>query len=483
MQNLKITIDLSTPVLLNRLTTIDSILLATWYKEKARVGKPVKEIDETHSSVEWIHREKGVLSGSIWYVDKDAYVDFDFQAIVKNPELKRMFDETKRKGGTPEFKQAFLNNEFMLIDSVYFYINAKPEVVNALLSKITNIGALAKLDYGKVKDFTIEVIEEDKSFMLNSTTPSKPLPVSDFSIKSKKIAFFRKNPPYWLKHGKEACYMPTSSLYEAKDNSLNKNFSVAEDICYISNVEFLYKQAHSLKTDISFVERDFVSFTKTTLKKYPMTIENNNVDSRCIISGDISKEGYRGRVYHHLTKGDRKGFGDLKYIGESDFLSKAASWCLDNASSIGYSLVSNDEWRYLQGKNAPTKKEVAELLNNIENKLIPPFSINLKDTINAQHISFKNTVSLSNAWFYFQYGDSSLQIDGELLIEAISDIRKIGKENKDITKTHLCRKFNGFDEVVLKRDIKDAEAALDTIQEFQKKYDKNIRHLLSVSSI
>jgi hypothetical protein len=491
MDNLKITFKLNNSAQLNRLTTIDSILLSAFYRGMSNSGKRVNEIDEDHKKVDWIHRENGVMSGSIWYVERDAIVDYDFHTIVRNPEKMKIEKATNQKTYTPNYKPALVNEELLITQKIHFYIRADKKIVNLLLSIVKNIGSLERLNYGEVKDYVIEVIEDDKGFMLNKTTASKPLPLDSFSVESKKIAFYRRTPPYWLKHGKVACYMPTSSLYEVNDNTNSNEYKVSKKLDYISNIDFLYNKGNdkkikkfdnNTKKNIEFNNKDLIDSTKVSLVKNPLEKVTDNITQECVFSGQIAKSGWKGSVYNHLTKGSRSGFSDTKFIGKGNFLSKQAFWCLNNLHVLGYTYVTNDKWVYLQSKKAISAKELSNLLNNLKS-LNPPFSINLKDTANAQHISFKNQVSISSAYFYLQYGETTLFIDAELLSNAIHEIKSITKKYANISKTHLCRDFRGVIEVTIKHSEKEKELLKKIIMEFQKKYDKDIRLLLSVSSI
>ena len=96
MKNLKITLYLENACVLDRLTTIDAILLAAYYRFNESKGIKLA-FDKEHKTVDFIHREKGVFSGSIWYVEEDDFVGYDFATIVKKPEYRKMYDLAKAK--------------------------------------------------------------------------------------------------------------------------------------------------------------------------------------------------------------------------------------------------------------------------------------------------------------------------------------------------------------------------------------------------
>jgi len=477
MTNLKVTmyLDIASPVLLNRFTTIDNILLSAYYGYKAKQGKRM-EYDPDHKSVDFIHREHGVFSGSIWYIEREANIYMDFHKIVKKPEYRKIFDQTgHKKTKNANFKAALLQDELMIVEKIHFFIRGSKTHIETLLhSEVDSIGQKQRLGFGVVTQIEVEEISEDKGFMIDDTTASKPLPVSNFEVMSKKIAYFRRSAPYWEKEGREACYMPTSALYALKDNTYSSSYKVAKDLTYISNPNFIYRQAQKIE------RKAFEPFSYTqTVKKYPGFEYTAGEKKKCSFTGCLSEKGMKGDVFRFI-KSWRKSFSDLSSMSRGDFISHEVLWCIDNISKIAYTLVStgDKEWKYLQGS---LKKE-GETINDyiVDHKAFkPPFSINLKDTINTQHVSFKGRVSVSNAFYYVQYGGKTLQIDVELLNQAIKDIKKLTEKYKNITKTHLCGSFkdDAF-HPILKKDCEGNERI--EVMEFFKKYNTDLRNYMNV---
>lgn len=472
MQNLKITFSLGSPVMLDRTTSIDSILLSAYYAFLAKNGRRM-EFDPEHKSVKFIHREHGVFSGSIWYIDRANEVHYDFNQMIKKPEYKKIFDATgKKTNSRPSFKAALLQEEIMLTDEVYFYIKGEKEVIEKLLlAEVDSIGKKSKLGFGTVTKCKVEEIDVDKGFMLNATTPSKPLPVVDFDVNTKKIAYFRRVAPYWLDEGKEACYMPTTALYEVEDTSAQESkYVVADDLKYISNVNFLYKQAQNHEWF-----EDVTGITSIPKKKECFEYKTSEEEKRCAFSGELGREGVHDDIKSFMLK-ERRSFGDHAYIKNDSFVSKEALWCIYGINKIAYALVDREKWMYLQGSRAEEGKRINDYLHTPE-KFLPPFSINLKDTANAQHVSFKGAVSISNAYFVVQYGDKTLYIDSQMLGDAIADIQEILANNTGLTKSHLCGNFLKVYHAIPRKNM---EENLFIVQKFQKKYDQNLRTLLSV---
>lgn len=481
MQNLKITFTLSSPVILDRTTTIDGILLSAYYSYMKSKGNNIP-FDKEHKTVNFIYKEKGVFSGSVWYINKDEDVSFDFESFVKKPEYKKIFNNTgKRKVTDAQFKAYLGSEETMIVDNLYFYIKGNRNTIKSLLeAKVFGIGKKQSVGFGTVKNIFIEEIEEDKGFILNSSTPSKPLPIKDFQVDTVKVAQMRRMPPYWLEEDLEPCYMPTSSLYENTDCSAKiKEFNYI-DIPYEHNCTFLYALAHSEKhkTNVAFKPLPMKKIHKVinTRGSGNFWIEDNSTN-RCSLTKKIVPMGVKNNI-RDFIKRYKQSFGDYGYFTNDDFLSKEALWNIENINEISYSYADRSKWLYLQGSNAKDGTKLKDFLKS-PFMLEVPFSINLKDTQNAQHVSFKGKVSISNAFFIVQYGDTQLQIDNELLQQAILDIKKIVADKK-ITKTHLCGAFdkNKSTHPVLKREY-DTVSNNKIIMNFQKKYNSHIRLLLA----
>jgi len=479
MKNLKVTLHLAehSPVILNRFTTIDSILLSAYYGYMQKNGKRL-EYDPDHNTVDFIHKENGVFSGSIWYIDRTENIYLDFHKIVKKVEYRKIFDAIGAKtASNAMFKGALIEEEVMLVKKIHFYVRGKKEHIEALLhNEVKSIGQKQRLGFGEVVDVDVDVIDEDKGFMLNERTPSKPLPVYDFNVQSKKIAYFRRMPPYWEKQGREACYLPTTALYEYMDNTDSNKYSVAKDLDYTCNVDFIYETAKKMKEE-TFQE---VKITTKAKKQETFEYENSDTPVVCAFTGQLKTEGMHSDLKSFMWKW-KSSFGDFYYMKNNNFISKEALWCIDNMGEIGYSLVSEGDkkWNYLQGTKAEEGKRINQYI--LDHKMFkPPFSINLKDTANAQHVSFKGEVSVSTAFYFVQYGNTTLQIDVQMLNEAIKDIAKITEEYKNITKTHLCGNFKQNSLHPTVKSSADKEKHEIIVKEFHKKYNSDLRNYLNV---
>jgi len=488
MQNLKVTFHFDNcPAIINRFTTIDSIVLSAYYAFKASKGERL-EYDPDHKTVDFIHRQDGVFSGSIWYIDKKDNVYHDFNTIVKKKNDREIFDATtKRTEKNALYKGAIIGEETILLPKIHFFVRGKKKHIEALLLHgVKGIGKKQKLGFGTISHIDVEEIEEDKGYMLNNTTPSKPLPVDDFNVNTKKVAFFRRSAPYWEKEGKEACYMPTTSLYETVDETAKKGgYKVAKDLSYIPNTHFIYDvcSGFSKKNPLKEVTFESLEVIKKIPKKKAVNYAAGELSEprKCVFTGAYGTKGVYGDTRAFFFK-TRKKFADYDCMEQGDFISREVLWCLNHMDELGYALVTKGDktWSYLQGQ----KKKDGTTLNDYivdHKKFKPPFSINLKESKNAQHVSFRGEVSISNAFYFVQLGKTRLQIDVELLNKAILDIRKITKKYKSITKTHLCGIFGGDKKhIELKRDSTEEERQI--IIEFQKKYNSDLRHYMSMVS-
>jgi len=502
--NLKVSFYMDTdhPLIINRFTTIDSILLSAYYGVLNKIGKRLP-YDPEHKTVDFIHRKEGVFSGSIWYIERSERIYHDFSVLSGGMDTAENIRKNigEKVASSSKFKPFYDADETMIAEKVYFYIRGSKKHMEALVhNEVMYLGKKRRLGYGKVVGAEVEEITEDKGFQLDKSTASKPLPLRVFSLQSKKIALFRPAPPYWETEGREACFMPTTALYEIKDTSASTakgrpKHTVANKTkmgCQ-TNVHFIYNTMRSVLGK-KFDEPEWEKyFTEGKLGKTLFPRNHGDIyrygkiekPTKCSITGVVCPEGSEGML------GDidvfiykwRTSFGDFNYVKNTGFVCKEALWCILKFAEIGFSFVSphNDDWKYVRGEGS--KKGF--LINDIvvdHTMLKPPFSLNIKDSKNPQHLSFKGQVSISNGFFFVQFGNSTLQIDGQLLAEAVADVKRIVEERKYITKSHLCGMFktdkathpflrSGYDEKEKKKDE-------IIIMEFHKKYNSDIRYLL-----
>lgn len=529
MKNLKITFSLKDGAILNRFTTIDSILLVHHYALQRELGNiPKNKFIETKDDLEnlskWIEVKNNVLSGSIWYVEEDSYVSLWNIAVRKRVDVNAIFENTGRSvvsasKPTPssgEFKAYDLPYEVIKVDKIHFYIKGDLAYIEKLLKKVKYIGAKSSSGNGWVKDYKIEEIAIDKSFMIDKYTPAKPLPSNRFRVESKKVAVFRTLPPYSDKKDKEYCYMPTTSLIERSDNTrLNSAFKVWEGASFdevfkfiatdtnipcqfekrvpLINTEFLYK---NLGTNTKF------NFETYQASKGLSKINNESQTSESLFD-DTKKRGVCaccGKEFTVGVIGDIKKvfpatFNDFPSIGKEDGVCRECLWSITDESckTIDFSFVQNNKIEYLYGGKmsiAGTKPQSLfrkEFVSNLD-LLDVPYSININTNKGKpNHIGFKGNVTVSNAYSVFNFGDRGSEfVDVELLKEAINDMIDIMSKTKTtkkadsgLKKTHLLNfeDYKGNFSITKELDTMENRKLLS---DFYKKYDSSIRRILHI---
>ena len=480
MKNLKITVNFASSAILNRYLTIDNILLALHFNKLTKKGKikgfvDIKKYIKKNKKDLFIEYRNGVLSGSIWYIEKNIPVWIENHIFTKRVPVKEIYQTTGKKVDTTrgEFKKSIIGFEALNIPSIYFYVKGNREYIEELLKDLKYVGKKGSAGFGIVKKVEVEEIEKDKSFMLDEFTPAKPLPCDKWNVKSKKVAFYRALPPYYLKEDIVVCYMPTRALIEMQDKSYFKeNFETLTDkherVEYLSASAFARMYAKDLE--------EVPLFEKVSKKvKYV-----NNEKHKCIICGSIKTEGLVGNPKHILPK----TFNDYAFLDKGNFICSDCLWSTKQEKHLGNTYIDFEKMIYLQGgkmtiKGAEQQKFRDDFFRNLD-LLKPPFLISLKSTKNSQHTVFKNKVAISNAIIPISYGtEEEVLVDVELLKQAIEDLERITKEYPCIKKTHLCNteKITGpF--VKLSKKCMDKKH-IQILQDFWKKYDRSVRKVLN----
>ncbi len=406
IDNLKIRFYLKTPVILNRFSTIDSILLKTYYNELAGRNKLDKFIQPTSDNIDFIYSENGVFSGSIWYVDSPVTLDNSMiiKSIERDKYIKWTAGTRNIAAASGPYKRYCLNLDTITVDSIYFYIRGDKNIIEHLCSRIHAVGKKQSIGYGIVSDIRIDTIPEDKGFILSKGNPSKPVPASLFkNAVTDRIAFYRTTPPYYLPTDKQCCYMPSTALIETRNVGNANNNILPIDTNYISPSEFACK--------IAGIE--------------PLSIPvNPHVCGAC---GKISNHTID--VKTALKK--NKGFNDYPSI-RGKYLCR---WCYTTMKIVNMLKLSNclidESVQKVQGKGGFSADQRNDLIRNISN-IKPPYLIALKSIGNTQHVVWKAAVGISSAMIPVQYGNETLYVDTELLKQAIDDM-----DNGIIKKAHI----------------------------------------------
>ena len=263
--------------------------------------------------------------------------------------------------------------------------------------------------------------------------------------------------------------MPTTSLYETKDASMsNKAFHSVPDMSFVSNTAFAF--AASKKSDLfDTFTLDMVSVDRT--KKRWGTTTDGGV---CVVTGGYAEEGVCGNAKQYVFSVIGSSFSDYNYLQGNDFISLETLWSIKarNMKALANTLITKKGVTYMYGTKAEEGKKLKDHLQK-PRLLKPPFSLNIKDTMNSQHVVFKNKVSLSNAMIALQYGNKTYFVDGERLGEARKEYDKILAKHKFMKKSHLIGNFS--DNYHAKFKKADEVLGEQIVEAFQKRYDKSVR--------
>jgi len=512
--NMKITFTLRSELIADRFLSFDSVLLNAHYKQQNNKTF-IKTEDDLKNLSQWIEVKNGAVSGSIWYIEKDEVILLHNVPVRKsvNRQYANKLHEATGKDiiGNKNIGNNMASGEFKAFDlafetinpkKIYFYVRGDRGYIEKLCSTIQYFGKKASIGYGWVDEFNIEEIEQDKSFMIDEFTVSKPLSFSKNDIESKKVAYYRELPPYSDKKNQVMCYMPTTALIEMSDNSRkNKNLTVVNDKKfkdgYISNTKFLHERL-GLNTKFNFSSiKAPKGLCKVEEQEGQGLFELPQQELICGCCGSASKKGLVGSLKGRVFSAN---FNDFAKIGEERAICESCLWSIESESCklIDFSLVKNDEVLYLYGQKmqifSDKKAENTKLqslyrkdfVSNLDT-LKPPFSVNFNTNAGkSNHIGFKGKVSVSNAMVVFNYGDTGDEyIDVELLKQAIIDMQEIMEKSKQktkgggIKKTHLLNIKDYKGNFALAKELNTFEIRV-LLSNFYKKYNASIRKALHI---
>ena len=466
MHNLKITVGLSSPVILPRYTTIDSILIALYFAKLRKLGKIGNDFIRTEDFIpeisKFIQVKNGALSGSIWYVGKEATVSPSNAMLVKTKDREHMLKYTGKiqdNDGSGEYKLYRFGFEALNIKEIYFYVWGDKEIIEDLLKNLKGIGKKNSVGFGLIDKIKVEETDEDKSFIIKGQA-SRPLPCRNWNLESDRVMFYNAYPPYYDKKDKVPCYMPPTSLIEYEPVENNRNYISLKEQDYIYPTEFAYNAV------------------KEVLPKpdYPQMIEAKI----CSACGKVHERGVKlTDVFKPASN------NDYAFLEKGDFICEYCDWSVksDAQNYLGYLLIAQNRHKHIQGKNMEgendkEKQEIrAQLFSNLDEQT-PPFYIGIKSTKNQQHVVFKSTVSISNALIPIQYGNDTYVIDVELFNRAIDELKKLIKE------TGISKIF-WINQEIISGPVFHLPAENDTpknrelLNDFYKKYDRSIRVFLN----
>ena len=467
MENLKITFFTSSPLLINRYTTIDSILLYHYFKSSKSSG------DKDALECDFIYKKNKTLSGSIWFVDKETPLYLYPSYITKKPEFDYLNRHKKRpikySEGRGNFKNFLLWNEFLILPKLYFYIRGDREKIEDLLKEVSFLGKKSSIGYGKVDSYKVETIKEDKGFLLDENTPSKPLPL-DFNLSCNRVAYWNRKPPYWDKTKLEPCYMPNNSLIE-KLNSPQKQEDYSKYKEYLSPTKFTYSILGDNKDWRPYKVDDKSHPKNKPSKKVKIVTDEEHT---CALCGAKSKRGKLGKT--GLKDILPKTFNDYAYVGFNNFICEACLWSLENGATgkgkpvLGFHLIDENGIRFVMGKNKTlTPKEA------IEGAKVP-FNMCFKTTANNQHTVFKSKMTISKDLIVIQYGNETIYFNLDEVKECIKEMERLTNE-LPIKKSHLLPNPQVSDKshAKLSNQAKEVKGIYKEMSNFYKRFDRNTR--------
>ena len=511
MKSLKIKFHLDAPVILNRFTTIDAILLKEFYKKSNSLDiiNPYED-----KNTDFLAKENGNISGSIWFIEENAPIIFYNAVLTKAPKkevyakyLKSKVNINNVGAGSGEYKSFRLPFECLIIPELYFYIKGERNVIENLCRKVKFIGSKNRVGFGKVKGFEIEEISEDKSFLLNDYTPAKPLTM-EWNLKNDRIAVFSAVPPYWLKANRQLCYMPHTSLVEKLDESEVKGKTALN--VPLSNSKFIYD---ALNQHLVFEMKKIrgVQWVEDNKERY------------CMGCGQIYKEGYLILDTANIMKKLRGGlfsgnFMDFPYLNVAntnflckycymagknfDFISKRMEVFINQKGIYEFKEKIKKNQKNKKSSSGPDKRKLSfeedlnfhhpnDILLNLD-KLEPPYFLAFKTTTNKQHVAWKGVPTVSNLMPVITYGNLiPAYVDTVLYRKAFEEMNEIVKKYEEYgiyPDTLTNRGFNkpsgsgkterlDFPMPNMKKLMKKKEAYKE-LQNFWRKYDRAIRMTL-----
>ena len=466
MKNLKISFLLLSPVILSRYTTIDSILIARYFDKLRKLGKIGNDFVKTEDFIpeisKFIQVKNGTLSGSIWYVGKEAKVSPSNAMLVKTKDREHMFKYTGKirdNEGSGEYKHYRFGFEALDIKEIYFYVSGDKETIEDLLMDLKGVGKKITVGFGLIDKIKVEETDEDKSFIIKGQA-SRPLPCRNWNLESDRVMFYNAYPPYYDKKDKVPCYMPPTSLIEYEPVENNRNYISLKEQDYIYPAEFAYNAV------------------KKVLPKhdYPQILEAKT----CSACGKVHDRGVKLKDAFNPASSN-----DYAFLEKGDFICEYCDWSVKSKAQnyLGYLLIEQNRHKHIQGKNMEgendkEKQDIrTQLFSNLD-ELTPPFYIGIKSTEKQQHVVFKSTVSISNALIPIQYGNNTYVIDVELFNMAIEELKRLIKE------TGISKIFWINQEIISGQAFHlpakdDTPKNRELLNDFYKKYDRSIRVFLN----
>jgi len=321
-ESLKVKIFLSRPVLMsNRILTLDKLVSAILFG-RGRFNEKYKQ----EALEEIFEYRDGVPAASIFFANTP--IVYDNTALTLNVSRSRdiymefikgkINDSIFNTQGSGPWKMSRTTFITFYTDYIYFYAIAdKEKLLDVLRSNLVTIGKKAQYGYGAVLGVEVEKIDEEKAYMLNEWTPSRPLPIG-WDVKTDNIALYNINGPAWDRKGLEPCFMPPSSLGERVYESKSEPNYTLETI---SSTEFVAKYHPD-------------EFFKPNKKINSRLVENTH-SKPCSICGIVSQKGVYINGVDDIQKITSASFTDYRNLNlkNDDFFCEYCAKALTNGAT------------------------------------------------------------------------------------------------------------------------------------------------------
>lgn len=209
-ENLEIIVEFSSGVVFTK-NPFDAVLASLYAQKLKREGK-YEQYGDKLIELPFVKQTNGIYHTSYPIVVDEA-------CFLENTVITKKIDEklyNEFSGGKSKkfditrgaFVSSVVNFEKSLIQKIKFYVCGDIDYISELLQNFTHYGKKSSIGFGKVKNITINVIEEDYSLIGENGEANRILPSDNFSnVKNAKKALKRPIFPYQERDLYTVCYV------------------------------------------------------------------------------------------------------------------------------------------------------------------------------------------------------------------------------------------------------------------------------------
>lgn len=204
---------------------LDAILYHAWFMENFKdiyrgtlasgvvghIGLPLRRYaDGTHASSVGFYKQYGT---QIEYWNK--------KPSAHNILGEKYIDFGKKRGkinvSSGEYKAYRMPEVIRLISDVTFYAYGNKGKIENLLKHMKHIGKKTAIGWGRVKEWRVESVEDDRTDICEYGL-SRPIPVDSATVEQIKVAHtiqrIANKPPYWNYKNTKECFVPNPIVKE-----------------------------------------------------------------------------------------------------------------------------------------------------------------------------------------------------------------------------------------------------------------------------